>query len=244
MFRERRCLTSTPIRCVLIALVVLVTGGACEDAFGQSRERDSKKKDSASSPQQLEARISKAEEQLLEEYLAIATEFYKQGEKEQSISVLERISQINPRTEGIRQRIDGIREELIQENGLKVDFDTSKLWLPLAEVEEGKPLRLAVTGDYKLDLTASLTTTGLPTGDPARDHVAGAPFGALIGMVFTEGKPGEPFLIGGGVEHTPKKTGTLFLRVNVPIVAKCKGELKVQASGAVKPVNKAKRTTP
>lgn len=224
-----------------LVLFALCFSCASDAAFGQSRERDAKKKEPTASPQQLEARISKAEEQLLDEYLAIANEYYKQGEKDQSIVVLERIAQINPRMEGIRQRIDGIREELIQENGIKTDFDTSKLWLPIAEVEEGKPLRLVVTGDYKLDLTTSVTTGGLPTGDPAKDHVAGAPFGALVGMVFTDGKPGEPFLISGGVEHTPKKTGTLFLRVNVPAVARCKGELKVQASGAVKPVSKVKR---
>ena len=60
-------------------------------------------------------------------------------------------------------------------------------------------------------------------------------------MVFTEGKPGDPFLIGGGVEHTPKKSGTLYLRINVPVAAKCRGDLKVQISGAVLPVAKKSR---
>ena len=142
------CLTNNPSRppallfaCRRLCLMLAVAITLSATATAQSKTRDSKKtKDPAVSTQQLEARISKAEEQLLEEYLTVANEYYKQGEREQSIVVLERIAQINPKMEGIRQRIQGIREELIQENGLKVEFDTAKQWLALAEVEEGKPL--------------------------------------------------------------------------------------------------------
>ncbi len=237
-----RHLAAVPTRSATIQRFFLVwfaclalTGNVC----GQTKARDSKKtKDSTASPQQLEARISKAEEQLLDEYLSVATEYYKQGEREQSIVVLERVAQINPKLEGIRQRIQGIREELIQENGLKLEFDTSKQWLALAEVEEGKPFRLIAAGEYKLDLTSSVSLTGLSTSDPAKDHLSNAPFGALIGLVFTENKPGDPFLINGSVEHTPKKSGTLYLRVNVPATAKCRGDIKVQVSGGVKPLAK------
>ncbi|MFM8475263.1 MAG: hypothetical protein ACKOEO_05635 [Planctomycetaceae bacterium] len=231
------CFRSTTFRglCLLLVAAVALTS----PAWGQTKTRDSKKsKDSSASPQQLEARISKAEEQLLDEYLSVANEYYKQGEREQSIVVLERIAQINPRMEGIRQRIQGIREELIQENGLKLDFDTSKQWLALAEVEEGKPFRLIAAGEYKLDLASSVSLTGLSTSDPAKDHLSNAPFGALVGLVFSENKPGDPFLINGSVEHTPKKSGTLYLRVNVPAAAKCRGDIKVQISGSVKPLAK------
>jgi hypothetical protein len=137
--------------------------------------------------------------------------------------------------------MDGIREELLQENGLKLDFDTGKIWLPVAEVQEGRGLRIVVAGEYKLDLTTPVTLAGLPTGDPSKDHLGGVPFGAVIGMVFTDGKPGDPFLVGGAVEYTPKKSGTLFLRINVPATAKCRGDLKVQLSGAIQPVAKKGR---
>jgi len=236
--------TASRSRTSLICTVLLLGSICCSELRAQSRDRDTKKKDSsdkAASPQQLEFRISKAEEQLIEEYLEVANEYYKQDQKEQSIAVLERIAKMNPQMPGIRQRMDGIREELLQENGLKLDFDTAKLWLPVAEVEEGRGLRIVVAGEYKMDLTTPVTLAGLPTGDPAKDHVGGVPFGAVIGMVFTDGKPGDPFLIGGAVEHTPKKSGTLFLRVNVPATAKCRGDLKVQISGAIQPVTKKSR---
>ena len=216
-------------------------------AMAQSRDRDKdrdkdkdKDRKDAPSSQQLETRISKAEEQLIQEYLAVANEFYSQGEKEQSIAVLERIARIHPKMDGIAQRIDGIREELLQENGFKTEVDVAKGWTPLFDVEADKAFRVTITGDYRLDMTGTVPLTGLPTADPQKDHVAGAPFGAVIGLIVTDGKPGDPFAVNAGLEHTPKKSGTFFVRVNVPAAAKCKGDLKVQASGAIRPVAKKK----
>lgn len=226
-------------------LVVVVFTLLAPAASAQSRDRDKDKdkdKDRKDGPsaQQLETRITKAEELLVQEYLAVANEFYSQDQKEQSIAVLERIARIHPRMEGIAQRIDGIREELLQENGFKTEVDVSKGWTPLFDVEAEKAFRVTITGDYKLDMTGTVPLTGLPTSDPQKDHVAGAPFGAVIGLIVTEGKPGEPFAVNAGLEHTPKKSGTFFVRVNVPAAAKCKGDLKVQASGAIRPAAKKK----
>ena len=210
-------------------------------AEAQSRERDKdRERDDGPTEQQLETRLSKAEESLLREYMEVANEYYKQDDKEASLTVLQKVAKLNPKMEGLNQRIDGIQEELLQANGLKSELDVSKSWVLICDVEEGKPFRLLATGDYKMDYTTIIPITGLSTSDPALDHVAVAPFGALIGVVVTDSKPGEPFAVNGGVEHTSKKSGQLYLRVNVPAAAKCKGDIKIQASGAVKPL-KVKR---
>jgi len=226
---------------LIVAAFLLLAPAASAQSRDRDKEKDKDKdrKDSPSS-QQLETRISKAEEQLVQEYLAVANEFYSQGEKEQSIAVLERIAKIHPKMDGIAQRIDGIREELLQENGFKTEVDVAKGWMPLFDVEADKAFRVTITGDYRLDMTGTVPLTGLPTADPQKDHVAGAPFGAVIGLIVTDGKPGDPFAVNAGLEHTPKKSGTFFIRVNVPAAAKCKGDLKVQASGAIRPVAKKK----
>ena len=101
-------------------------------------------------------------------------------------------------------------------------------------MEEGKPFRLAAVGEYKLEYSAAVPVTGLSSADPTKDHVSAGPFGALIGVVVTDGKPGEAFAVNGGLEQTPKKSGQLFLKVNVPSIAKCKGEIRIQLSGAIK----------
>lgn len=228
---------------LILAAFLLLAPAAAAQSRDRDKDRDKDKdkdRKDAPSSQQLETRISKAEEQLVQEYLAVANEFYSQGEKEQSIAVLERIARIHPKLDGIAQRIDGIREELLQENGFKAEVDVPKSWTPLFDVEADKAFRVTITGDYRLDMTGTVPLTGLPTADPQKDHVAGAPFGAVIGLIVTDGKPGDPFAVNAGLEHTPKKSGTFFVRVNVPAAAKCKGELKVQASGAIRPVAKKK----
>lgn len=220
-----------------ILCCVLLTALLSNSAFGQSREKekDRAKKDGGSS-QELASRVSKAEESLLKEYKEVAEEYYRQGDKEQAMTVLQRITAINPQMEDVKKQIEKINEELLQENGLKSELDVSKSWVAVCEVAEGKPYRLAVSGEYKMDLTTAVPLTGLSTTDPAKDHVAGAPFGSVIGLVVTDGKPGDPFVVNATGEYIPKKSGQLFLRVNVPAIAKCKGELKLQLSGGVKPI--------
>ena len=220
-------------------LVILFLAALSDSAFAQSKDRDKNKdRNDGVSETELAARLTKAEELLLKEYKEVVNEHYKQGRKENAIDVLQRMMSINPKMEGVEDQIKLINEELLQENGIKMEMDVSKGWVPICEVEEGKSFRITVVGDYKLDLTTPVPLTGLSTSDPAKDHVAVAPFGALIGLVMTDGKPGEPFAVNAGLEQKPKKGGQLFLRVNVPIIAKCKGELKLQASGAVKPIGK------
>ena len=225
-----------------LILVVLFLAALSDSTFAQSKDRDKNKdrKDGASETE-LAERISKAEELLLKEYKEVVTEHYKQGRKDSAIEVLQRIAAVNPTMDGVQDQIKMINEELLQENGIKMEMDVSNGWVPVCEVEEGKPFRIAVVGEYKLDMTTPVPLTGLSTSDPAKDHVAVAPFGALIGLVMTDGKPGEPFAVTAGMEHKPKKGGQFFLRVNVPVIAKCKGDLKLQVSGAVKPL--AKRST-
>lgn len=189
------------------------------------------------SEKQLQARAEKAEETLLKELTEIAAELQKQGQKEQCLAILEKIDRLNPQTPGLRDRMSAIREEMLSENGISVDLDTSKGWVgPLAEVESGKPFRIAASGEYKLNLSATMPLTGIPTADPGKDPISEAPFGALIGLIVTDGKPGAPFPVNAGLEMTPKKSGMLFLRVNVPLTAKCTGSLKIQFSGGIKPV--------
>lgn len=220
-----------------VTIAVLLISSA---VFAQSGKKDKdkdKEKDGPNS-QQLEIRMTKAEEGL-KEYMEVAKEYLKKGDKEEALTVLKRVEHINPKMDGLKQEMDRIGEELMQENEAKVELDVSKGWgNPVCEVTEGKTFRLAAIGEYKMIYSTTIPLTGLPTKDPALDHVSVGPFGALIGVVVTDGKPGDPFVVNGGLEHTPKKSGQLFLRVNVPAAAKCTGDIKLQLSGAITSIAK------
>jgi len=219
--------------------VLLISSAVFAQSGKKDKDKDKDKEKDGPNSQQLEIRMTKAEEGLLKEYMEVAKEYLKKGDKEEALTVLKRVEHINPKMDGLKQEMDRISEELMQENDAKLELDVSKGWgNPVCEVTEGKTFRLAATGEYKLIYSTTIPLTGLPTKDPALDHVSVGPFGALIGVVVTDGKPGDPFVVNAGLEHTPKKSGLLFLRVNVPAAAKCTGDIKLQLSGAITSVAK------
>jgi hypothetical protein len=210
--------------------------------YAQSSRSKDKDKDGPNSVQ-LEIRLSKAEEGLLKEYMDVAKEYLKNGENEEALTVLKKVEHINPKMDGLKQEMDRINEVLMQDNDFKFEFDVSKFWgSPICEVTEGKAFRLTAVGEYKMNYSTAIPLAGLPTEDPATDHVAAGRFGALIGVIVTDGKPGDPFVVNDKLEdYKPKKSGQLYLRVNVPAAAKCNGDIKIQMSGAVKALVKKQR---
>ena len=120
-------------------LVILFLAALSDSAFAQSKDRDKNKdRNDGVSETELAARLTKAEELLLKEYKEVVNEHYKQGRKENAIDVLQRMMSINPKMEGVEDQIKLINEELLQENGIKMEMDVSKGWVPICEVEEGK----------------------------------------------------------------------------------------------------------
>ena len=225
---------------ITILLLLVSQSTYAQSSRSKDKEKD-KDKDGANSVQ-LEVRLSKAEEGLLKEYMDVAKEYLKNGDHAEALTVLKKVEHINPKLDGLKQEMARINEVLMQDNDFKFDLDVSKFWgNPVCEVTEGKAFRLTAVGEYKMNYSTTIPLAGLPTKEPATDHVAAAPFGALIGVIVTDGKPGEPFVVNDKLEHTPKKDGQLHLRVNVPAAAKCTGDIKIQMSGAVKALVKKQR---
>lgn len=220
----------------LVLMLMLICSLSVSVVRAQTTTRDKRDRESDVTEKQLQQRAEKAELTLLTELNDVALEFEKQGNRESALEVLERIDKISPAATGIKERIAVLREEMLRDNGMKADLDTSRGWgtQPIAEVEAGKPFRIVAAGEYKLNFVTAVPVTGLTSADATRDHITEAPFGALIGVVLTDGKPGPPFAVNSAAEITPKKSGFLFLRVNVPASAKCTGTIKVQLSGGVK----------
>jgi hypothetical protein len=221
------------IRAVAVVGVCL---SLCAPAAPAQSSRD--RRDSPSD-KQLELRIEKAEELLVEELSEVALELYRKGSRERSLEVLQKLKRMKSDLPGLQEKIDEIQEELLSDNEMEMEFDVSKGWgTPLARVTKGKPFRINVKGEYRMTLSATVPLTGLPTKDAAQDHSAEAPFGALMGVIVTDGKPGKPFPVNESIETTPGKDGELFIRVNVPAAARCMGRLDVKLSGYVQPVSK------
>ena len=192
-----------------------------------------KRGEDAPTEKALEVRLEKAELLLVEEYKQVAEEFYKQGNKEKAMAMLQRLKQLNPKLDGLDTHISSIGEELMQDNQNELELDTRKTWEAIGDVAEGQPFRIAAAGEYKMTFMATVGVTGLAPDEESKDYVAGAPLVCLLATVVVDGKPGKPFPVMAGLEHTPKKLGKLYLKVNVPDGTRCVGKLKIQVSGYI-----------
>ncbi|MEO2013090.1 MAG: hypothetical protein ABGZ53_01830 [Fuerstiella sp.] len=217
-----------------ILRATLVVCSCCvliQTAANAQSSRDRKRDDDRPSAKALAVRLEKAEEALVNEYKEVAIEFYKQGDKEKSMQMLRRLRQLSPQMDGLKERIGAISEELMQENASDIEIDTRKSWELVGDVSEGKPFRIQATGEYKMTYSATVTVNGLQEEKDSKEHVADAPLGCLLGVIVSDGKPGKPFPVKAELEHTPKKSGQFFLKVNVPLGTRCIGKLKVHVSG-------------
>lgn len=221
--------------CVTFSILcVLCLQAPVEAQSSRDRRRDEK----PPTEQELQSRLEKAEELLVTEYRDVANEYYKAGDKEKSMAMLRRLKQLNPKMKGLEEQIGIISEELLQENPNDFEIDTRKSWEPIGVVAEGKTFRLTASGEFKITIITSVNVDGLVPDEKSPDYSPTAPLGCLMGVIIpTEGKPGRalgrPFPVKSQLEMTPKKTGTLYVKVNVPPGTRCVGKFKVHVSGYI-----------
>jgi hypothetical protein len=165
----------------------------------------------------------------------LATQYVEAGHLEKARTLLKSALALNPQAQTLQKKLDQVEESILNANDFEVEVNPSRSWEPAqAMLFENQVVRFQVEGTYKLDLSMSIASDGLPEKDQNKDLIPGMPFGALLGIIVTNGKPGKPFLIGDGRDFTPKETGLLFFRVNTPAGNKNTGKLKVLISGHVK----------
>lgn len=165
----------------------------------------------------------------------LAAQYMEAGHLDKARAVLSAVVSMNPNLPNIQKKIEQIDETLMNANDIEFEVNPSRGWETTgASVVENRAVRFHVEGSYRFDVGASIGAAGFPDKDPVKDVVSGIPCGALMGVVIVNGKPGKPFLIGEGVDYTPKESGILAVRVNAPAGNKNTGKLKVTASGWVR----------
>lgn len=205
---------------------------AVNSATAQS-SRNSKRSTDPPSEKSLELRLEKAEEALVDEYKSVVVEFYNQGNKEKAMDMLRRLKTLNPNLNGLNDRIKSINEELMRENSNAIKIDLRKSWQFIGDVAADRPFRLGAKGEYKLTVTTVVGVDGLVVEKENKDYLPTAPLGCLLGVTVIDGKPGRPFVLKKEMEHTPKKSGKFFVKVNVPEGTRCTGNLEVMVSGYI-----------
>lgn len=224
---------------LLIGLVSL--GGLA--AMGQDKSKSPKKtgKGSKSKPiantKSLDQRADSMTTTFVRDANALADDYLEAGHPEKAIAVLQAVLNLNPNENTIRQKVNQISEQMLSANEYTVDVNANSGWEKSGMlVADGKAFRVVVEGTYRLDLSGTVGPAGWSDKDPVKDFVAGFPCGALMGVIVNrENKSGKPFLIGAANDITPRESGMLLMRVNLPNGHKSNGKLKVTLSGHVAP---------
>jgi len=235
-----------PWLAVLVMLVgftefCLLNSPAAGPVQAQEKSKSSKKAGKATrnkpiaNTKSIDVRADQVQSAFVKDSEELASQYMDAGHLDKARAVLSSVLAMNPNLPGIQKKIEQIDETLLNANDIEFDVNPSHGWETTgASVVENRAVRFHVEGSYRFDVGASIGPAGFPDKDPIKDVVGGIPCGAVMGVVIVNGKPGKPFLIGEGVDYTPKESGVLAVRVNAPAGNKNTGKLKVTASGWVR----------
>jgi hypothetical protein len=231
-------LCSPSRRLIAVSLVVgcLAAGGLAVAQTGTSKTKSKK----PLGPAAIEALNRRAEQlgaNLYKEADDISKGFEEAGDYERAKTLLEVLLKLDPKNAKLKERIEQLTDKMLDSSEFEYELDVSRAWsAPVGVVTKDKLVRIEASGDYKFVSSITATPEGLPTDDAGNDLIGSLPVGALIGVIINAEtkKPEKPFEIKAKREWTPRQTGYLQLRVNVPNGHKCTGKLKVKLSGVTK----------
>ena len=165
----------------------------------------------------------------------LAGQYYDAGHLDKAKALLESVLAVNPQAPNIQRKLDQVKEGILNSNDVELEISASQGWKATgALVTAKKSLRIKAEGTYRFEVAASgINAAGFPVKDPIEDMVPGVPCGALAGVIYSDGKPGKPFLVGDLLDLTPAESGMLFLKINAPPANKNSGKIKVAISGNV-----------
>lgn len=223
---------------IAAAVAVLLPAG---HAHGSQAARPRSRAASPAEIKRLDVKLEEARAAFLRETANLAASYENLGQLDRAVEVLDVLRRLDPGNEQVRTKLEDLRQRSLDAKEFEVTLDTASSWEPIGTVAKGRPLRIRVTGDYKLDASLTTNADGATGSDPQRDLIAALPLGAVMGVIIPpatagqgEAKPPRPFLVGSSFEKPADADGMLFLKVNVPPAAKCTGRLSVMVSGAEK----------
>lgn len=191
----------------------------------------------------LDQEAGKVETEFLKNAYDLSAKYEKAGDLERAIEYLEAMLKINPDLQGLEERIEDLKEDIISANDFDFRMEVQQSWGdPVAFVRAGKPFLLKAAGSYKLTISETVSPEGFPEGNIQTDLIEDIPAGKLVGLIVPrqrarnqggDNDEPEPIEFGAQKEVTPKDTGFLYLKVNTPATARVSGTLNIQLSGYV-----------
>lgn len=237
--------STSPTACVSLrrgaglCLIVLAVFCLADTAAAQGGKRGS-----VPTTKSLDSAAEKAETDYLASLADLAGKYEEAGDLQKASDMLRGILRIKPDADVVKSKLKRFEETVFKENVHTLDIDPGSGWIAAGIlVSKDKPVRIEAEGAYKFIANDVLTPAGYPGDDLIRGIVEGIPTGSLMAVVATSSDNGssrrppknlpKPVFIGTQKELTPKESGPLLFRMNVPEGAKCTGKIKIKVTGNI-----------
>ncbi|HUQ69410.1 MAG TPA: hypothetical protein VM165_07810 [Planctomycetaceae bacterium] len=222
---------------VVLGVIALTTAAWGNAQTGSAKTKPKSKTGGTENVRQLDIRMQEMQERIVKDAADIAKGYEDAGQYDRAKVLLEVLEKLNPKLPGLKEKIEQLKEKGLDSTEFEIEMDVAKGWTPaVGMVFKDRATRIEAEGDYNFVASGSITADGLPTSDNGTDLLGGVPVGALIGIVVNPDnkKPGKPFEIKAKREWTPRETGYLQLKVNVPNGHKSTGKLTIKLGGVAK----------
>lgn len=191
----------------------------------------------------LDVQAEKVQQDFVKGLLDLALKYEEAGDLDKAKEMFQSILKVRPDAESAARKLKEYEETAFKDNKFEIDVDSARGWVNTGlTVTRDKPLLIEAKGTYKFILNDDVGPNGYANRDIQRDLISGVPTGGLMAMVVAapQGQGGgnrnrteepRPFFVGEHQEVTPRETGVLLLKLNVPPMSKCIGKVKVGITG-------------
>lgn len=223
-----------------MSLLALAAAASACLAWAQPGSRTKPRPANPAELKRLDAKLKEVSDAFLRDTSTLIASYESVGQYERARVLLEALQKLDPGNETIEKKVGELTERILEANRFEVELEPGEGWKPVGTVTKGRPLRIAVSGDYKLSTSLELGPDGAPADDPGTGLVVGVPFGAVMAVIAPpdaaatgkkNDRPPKPFLVGASFDKPADADGVLYLRVNTPPGAKCTGSLAVELAG-------------
>jgi hypothetical protein len=224
---------------------ILRSGSMCLVLLLWSLPAEAQSRRGAAPPptRQLDQQAEQVQSDFLKGLAELANKYEEAGEVDKAREMLTSILKIKPDVESVKRKLKEFDESVFENNEVSVEVDVSRGWVNSGvAVVKDKPVRFKSEGSYRFIVNETVGPEGFGSQDPTRDMVQGVPAGGLVAMVApasqSQGRnrnrsddDREVVFLGADKEWTPKESGILFLKLNVPPNSKCIGKVKTTITG-------------
>jgi len=129
-----------------VVLALECAAALADQAAAKARQRP------ANPPElkRLETRTEEVRESFLRDTNQLIKQFEDIGQYERAKVLLDALAKLDPQNEQVKTRLAEINDRILDADEFEVNLALGSAWQPVGRVERGRPLRIRVSGEYRI----------------------------------------------------------------------------------------------